>query len=361
MWHNSEGPYQSLGDRYANPCLRKSLIAILLDAGSRGEAVCANCMDVTYRRKVRLDPDVLRAPLSGLLGWEVRRLTTEYQDGGFSGSVYRLRVEGYSPDRAEHRLELILKPERSGHEFAFYRDVLRPLELSFPRIYGVVPWEGRRLLVMEYVPHELLDWNDEHRYRRAVAWLARKDAAIQANLERIAALPYVPPFTAGGPERLAALRCACSEGLAPFLDHSLATALEEGQASFAHLGVLLRQAPLTLVHNDFQMLNLLFGTEAHRGQLYVIDWTFPMIGSVCLDLAKLLLVAPEALAGELVRRYEDARGHELPEAVLRAARVHVGMSLLEWAARALREGQGHAVYTPQLERIAEEVIAYLGQ
>jgi aminoglycoside phosphotransferase (APT) family kinase protein len=296
----------------------------------------------------------LREPLSELLEFEVRGVESKFKGSGFSGGVFRIDVV----DTGGPQRPFILKKVPDSREYDFYRDVLAPYGLDSPEIYGLVESEGHRFLVIEHVPHDDPDWGDPKRYQWAIDWLIRKDRNAGRRLDEIASLSYVRPFEAGhGEERLRPIGEACREGVDRLLDGSFAAVLEANAARVGEWTTLLRRGPQTVTHNDFQLLNVVIGKEEREGELYVIDWTHPSIGSVCIDLATLVQVAPDELQAELIERYRWQAwtdGDDFEE-IFEAARGHVNLSILTWMIDALQEGQTEVVWRPKLKRTIAEL------
>lgn len=312
---------------------------------------CAYDAGMPYRQKSHLDVDALREPLSKLLNWPAEQIILDFQNRGYSGSVFRIAVAG-----AGRRADLLLKGQADPHAADLYKDVLGPLRLNSPRVLGEIPVDGGLRLVMEYVPHDEPDWADPERFRRAVDWLVRKDAISRREFDYLSSLRYLNSFDIGDArERVEAIAL-----LGGFdRDLSLTRQWRQGHGhldgSLEESQQLLREGPQTITHNDFQMFNVLFGTGHRRGELFVVDWTCPAIGSVCIDLATLIRVAPPRLRAELIARYRERVPFEPFEPIFRAAQFHVNLAMLKWMAGAIGEGQDHAVNRALLREIVSEL------
>lgn len=309
-----------------------------------------------YRLQSTLDVPWATRQLSRLLGADLCVRGIELEESGYSGGVYRfiVRPEG------QGRIDFVLKRVPDANVFRFYEDVLAPYDLNSPRMLGTFhKGRGRdreHFIVMEYIPHEEPDWADFAKYRRAVDWLAHRDQLLERHLEQIAELDYIEPFALPPFEAmLARTREAVHDRLDPLLTDSLLRALESAGEQYYRADRALRHGPQTVTHNDFQMLNLLFGTEANSGELYVVDWTYPAIGSVCIDLATLVHVSPPELRQKLIHQYLAARSVPDFPSVFSAAQLHVHLSVLQWIIDALQSGQRHAVHRPKLREIVEQL------
>ncbi|MEM1231909.1 MAG: phosphotransferase [Pseudomonadota bacterium] len=111
----------------------------------------------------------------------------------------------------------------------------------------------------------------------------------------------------------------------------------QGAAFFAALPGLqarMAEAPITLLHGDFRMENVLFGTQANHEPVVIIDWQGPLLGKGMVDVALMLAQSTQSAVrsaheraliaryvGELVKvgvsDYDQAQAwHDYREAVL---------------------------------------------
>ena len=310
-----------------------------------------------YRQKAQLNAEALWEPLSRIIDWEPDEIELGFESSGHSGAVFRVVVSG----RSGWSRHLVLKRDPDPNAWRIYRDILRPCELNSPEMLGVCEIADSQWLVMEYVPHEQPDWADPQRYQRAVDWLLHKDAVANRNLAWLGELEYLEPFEAGDPgRRIEAIARSCNVQLDPSLTNMWRELLERRFNKAEEITPLLRQGPQTITHNDYQMFNILFGESPKQEEMFVIDWTYPAIGSVCVDLASLVHVAPRELRSLLVDRYRRAAPFEPFEPIFDAARAHVNLSVLTWMIEAIAEGQSHAVHQSKLREIVSELQEYFG-
>ena len=81
-------------------------------------------------------------------------------------------------------------------------------------------------------------------------------------------------------------------------------------AAVPRLQERLDAAPRTLVHGDFRMDNLFFGTEPHHYPMTFVDWQGPLRGRGIHDVAYLLCQSTQTPVREaneraLIQRYVD--------------------------------------------------------
>jgi len=93
---------------------------------------------------------------------------------------------------------------------------------------------------------------------------------------------------------------------------------------------LLNQGLLTINHNDLCENNILFGTGKYRGKIYIIDWTCPSIGSICIDLVELVKNTPLDLQSKLIQKYRTQIDFDNFEAIYTATSELNDLSHLSW-------------------------------
>ena len=310
-----------------------------------------------YRLDSTLDVDWASRMISRLLEADVHVRGVAQEPSGYSGGAFRFVVRTESGARTD----LLLKRVPDANVFRFHEDVLAPFALNSPRMLGAFHRENENYnehyVVMEYIPHAEPDWGDFERYRRAVDWLARRDALLERHLDSVASLDYIEPFALPALEPiLDRARRAARAGLDPLISDSLVHSLEDANEWIRRAGRWLFHGPQTVTHNDFQMLNILFATGDRAGELYVVDWTYPAIGSVCIDLATIVHVAPPEFRRKLIHRYLAARPVTDFPSIFAAAQAHVHLSILEWMIDAMESGQRHAIHRPKLREIVEHFL-----
>lgn len=94
----------------------------------------------------------------------------------------------------------------------------------------------------------------------------------------------------------------------------------------------------TILHNDYQMQNILFPTAEGDRALYVIDWSRPRVGSVWMDMAMLLHTAPEEMQDPLVARYRSRVPDAGPAEGLVIARANVDLTVLAVTLTSILQG-----------------------
>lgn len=279
-----------------------------------------------------------------------------FQGHGYSGKVHRLTVR----DSRGLKTDYVVKGVSDDVPYRFYQEILAPWELNSPTMFGVFDGGDSLYLLLEHIPHDQPDWSNPAKYRRTIDWLARKDRIAGQRLASLLARPYLQRFDIGSLERrVEPVREAVRDGIDPLLDARLLRALAHGGAQFRRAARRIRTGPQTVTHNDLQMLNVLFCNDHRRGELFVVDWTQPAVGSVCVDLATLLHVAPAPLRGALRRRYlaHHSDFHDFPE-TFAAAQMHVHLSMLSWMIDAMRTGHRRAVHRTKLREIVTHLMRY---
>lgn len=73
-----------------------------------------------------------------------------------------------------------------------------------------------------------------------------------------------------------------------FIDPEIAAREQQFIAALPQLQSLMDQGPITLLHGDFRMENVLFGTSASHHKVAIIDWQGPLLGRGMVDVALML-------------------------------------------------------------------------
>jgi len=214
---------------------------------------------------------------------------------------------------------LVLKQVPDTAAFAFYTDVLRPLDLDSPRMYGVVEVDGQRFLVMERVP-QLKGIPVEQKLEDGIRWLLKKDHAIRARLRQTAAHLSVTPSArdAAIPGWVAAVE----RGLARRRGLLIAGRLTRLLVDHGHVlreldRVLVTETPLTVSHNDLHPDNLLVSASPRR-RLFVVDW-LPSVDSILIDLVTLVREVKGKTRERLIGQYRSEMDFPGFDRALRAA------------------------------------------
>jgi hypothetical protein len=239
----------------------------------------------------------LQAALGRLLGVETTELRYVSQHGHAS-NVHRVTLAA----RGEAPRELIIKKLDDPTYMAFYRDVLRPLDLNSPAMYGEIASDGEQFAVMEFISHRPTRWHERGDYERSIDWLVMKDRLFAREGERVASLPCIRGNWLIEQDFVGPLERGARAGLHARLGPALISRAQEVLAASA---ASLDAEPHTLCHNDFQLQNVLFAAGCRDDGLFVIDWTWPHVGSRCIDLAMLVHTAPQEMTGQLISRYES--------------------------------------------------------
>ncbi len=95
-----------------------------------------------------------------------------------------------------------------------------------------------------------------------------------------------------------------------FLDPGLASRGAEFMAALPALQAVMDTPPITLLHGDFRMENVFFGTQPQHRPIAIIDWQGPLRGRGMVDVGLMLGQSTQhevrrAHERQLVRRYVD--------------------------------------------------------
>ncbi|MFL5734247.1 MAG: phosphotransferase [Chloroflexia bacterium] len=286
------------------------------------------------------------------------------QESGFTGVVTRIRLDHYIPQegalqslvakfpnaprlvQSTYRTAQAGDPEatrrfyeRCAREVYFYRDIAAHGTAPTPRMYyGAADMEaGRFVLLLEDLAH----------FRGGDALLSSSESEAEAVVRAIApfharwwehptldALKWLPRW--GGDPETAARRYAGNMRLfldrhGPRIPSHVRPLIESLAPNYAKLISTQGSSPLTIVHADLHLDNVLFGPEDSSPEVKIIDWQTVSRGRAGLDLGSFLfgsldITMRRRIEGDLRRLYysllaEDGVKAFTPEDLLRDCRL----------------------------------------
>ena len=226
---------------------------------------------------------------------------------GFTGQIARLRLsydseEDGAPDSLIAKFPATDPTLRAGlnslyaNEMRCYEEVLRQVELSTPRrYYGASDQEaGDHVLLLEDLSDARAGDNvagcTEEDAKLAVREIAKFHAAFWES-RSLDDLDWIPCFDQDGE----AIMERYTQMLDPFLakvgDALPPTLLDVTKrlgGSLLGIRTQLGEPPRTVVHGDYRLDNMFFGTRGVSAPLTVIDWQVPLIGRGVADVAYFL-------------------------------------------------------------------------
>jgi thiamine kinase-like enzyme len=296
------------------------------------------------KQKSTIDTTKIKDELSKILNMEIWQIASEFQHVRYS-DIYKIKVN--------NAYSFILKDiSNTWLDFELYKYILEPYKLDSPKIYGELEIGHNAFIIMEYIPHEPTDWRSEEKYKRAIDWLIKKDSILSENLNKIASFPYIQPFNKTLVTWLEKIQKGVETKTHPSLTYQFFTDIKN---EFHEVISLLKEGKQTICHNDFQMQNVLFGTGERAGEIYVVDWTLPSIGSVCVDLATLVHYAPDDIKPDLLERYRSRMDFNGFEEVFKGAQVYANLFDFSWMVTALIDGKKETINTDRFNYLLREL------
>ena len=125
--------------------------------------------------------DQIAQQLSPFLDFEISQVQSEYQAKGSAGSLFKVSVF----DKDQNERPFMLKRKQDDTDYRLYQQYLEPCHLNSPKEYGYLELDGQRFLVMDYIKHLPINWDDGNGYLKAVQWLIKKDLITWQNLASI--------------------------------------------------------------------------------------------------------------------------------------------------------------------------------
>ena len=295
--------------------------------------------------------------LAPFLDFEITQVQSEDQVEVSAGSLCKVTVF----DQAQNERSFMLKRKHDNTDYRLYQQYLEPYQLNGPKEYGYLELNGQRFLVMDYIKHLPINWDDGNGYLKAVQWLIKKDLITGQNLVSLRNLDCLGKMEFYG----------IQEWLPEFEQwHKDSTGNQQAKAVWRTVHVNqnrineyideLNQAGVqTIVHGDLHMSNILFGEDEANHGLFVIDWTQPHIGSVTKDLASLYDNAPLNLKSELVKIYRQQVDFPHFDELFAKSKVLRDVGYLAWMVGMINEGQKAEIGQNELDRVANSLISSL--
>ncbi len=283
---------------------------------------------------------------------EIVKVRSQLQTTGHTGNVFTLELLA----QAGTLHTVIIKKVATSSSYLFYKEILEPLNLDSPKIHGTVGTDDGLFLVMEYISHKPMSWTDEERFTQAVNWLVKKDSIIHDNFSKVRASTYMKSLSASPHFRYRIDECLdiFSKGVDlnvhPVISsHTLQALRDKKECLYEVARRVSEGGRATVSHYDFQMHNILFGSEDREGSIYVIDWAEPKIDSVCMDLIGLLHCAPEAIRQKLIEMYRSQVDFENFGAIYKQSEFLVDLSEVAWMVEMMINGRKESVDLSALE------------
>lgn len=301
--------------------------------------------------------DDITSQLAQLLGRDIAHLDLEARPEAIPATVYFLSLV----DRDQHRSRLVLKAQEDQSALLLYTHYLKPCDLNSPHYYGYLIVDGQPLLVMDYVHHAPPDWSDPQGYLRAVDWLIKKDQVTAPHLDALRPLAcFGERKYSGVPYWFAQFERWAAADLAPVPRQLCRLVATQQPRIDGALQALTTAAPLTVVHGDLHLSNLLFGVAAEADQLFVLDWTQPHLGSVLTDLVHLVDNAPTAIKAALLTRYRQQIA--VPDFAELFVHAHLirDLGYLAWMADVICDDGPAAIEQAEIDRVMASVGRVLG-
>ncbi|KKT15136.1 MAG: hypothetical protein UV94_C0003G0067 [Parcubacteria group bacterium GW2011_GWC1_43_30] len=288
-----------------------------------------------FKEQGTLDRDLLKHQLSSLIGEELTSVTATYEPTGYTGNVYF--VDTVSKSGSIYKL--VVKRMIDTKEWNLYTDFLKPYNLNSPVHIGKIKLDRHEFLVMERIDSKLKLLDHKVWLKNALNWLIRKDTVCSKDIKKVSKIDPIKQNINTGEGWWPIIEKCVSSKLHPLIDKSLYKKLLGQKEVLAEYNEALQSGIQTVVHNDFQKRNTLIDK---RGVLFVIDWSNPNIGSICIDLAR-LIEANHENARDIRKQYARSINVDHFETLLSMAKFRNTFSIFVWMCKAIIDGQREAV------------------
>ena len=271
-----------------------------------------------------------RKPFSGSSSFTTERIRV-LLDGG---TWLDLFFKDLNPDGLLHEAQLIRKAgmERSRREMLMYRNILAPLNLDTPILYGFrwEPTENLYWLFLENTgPKRLSRLGDFTLWVDAARWVARLHAIAPATIR--AEAHFLPSYDSA---HFAECGRRIEVALGRFgKEHQIIVS----KALDRYYGLLddLCSFPQHLIHGEYFGKNVMIRPEESDKAIAVIDWETAAFGPRCVDLASITAGrwTPEqraTMCRAYIEQYGIETGHRLELDVLARELEQVALYRTLW-------------------------------
>ena len=275
--------------------------------------------------------DYFSDKVSGLLKKRIDSLKIERIKEGFTGKSYRLITSSKRIVETYFLKEIENKPE-----YYFYKNIVFEIGIPTPYIYGVFSLDSKTYMLMEYIESFKTRWNDKQRYLKAIDLLIEKDLLVQNNWKRIKQSKLVSKEVSY--KRMIRDISGIHEGKKLKIHRSydeLSEFLGRNKSRMKYIqNILSNRGKLTLCHNDFHLNNAIFSKTNNR--VYLIDWKDPNIGSIFIDLAKIVNNTPQKFQLDLLKYYKSKVQTKDFEYLYPIAEAYDHLGVLSWAVNVVK-------------------------
>lgn len=282
-------------------------------------------------RERNINHDYLQNSASEFFGERVRFVKIDPIDEGFSDNAYKLSL--IKGDKTE---TYFLKEIEDQKEYLVYSELICPMGIPTPQVYGILTDSSHSFLLMECVDHTKTRWEDARAYFDSLDLLTKKDQLARSNLSVIINSPLVDKGV--DYDRIIRNVSKIGEGKDMGIHGSYRSLSDYLQTSEKKLmfmqHMLSSQGTLTMCHNDFHLNNVIFSSTDTKA--YLIDWTKPSIGSVFIDLAKMVNIAPDKCRRSLIEYYEQRMAPERADELYPLAEAYDHLGVISWAVDAVK-------------------------
>lgn len=269
--------------------------------------------------------------VSKLLGKRINISNFDPTEEGFSDKTYRITVSSNS------FLETyFIKEIKNDLEYLLYKKVVCKIGIPTPHVYGIFSLESKTFMLMEYIKSYKTKWNDKKRYLKAIDLLVKKDLLVKDNWKLITQSKLISKNV--NYQRMIRDISRIHEGKemdihSSYVELSKFLRRNEDKIKYIH-NTLSNKGKLTLCHNDFHLTNVIF--PKNDKDIYLIDWKDPNIGSVFIDLTRIINVAPKFYRRGLINYYKSKVKTKEFEYLYPVAEAYDHLGVLSWVVIAVK-------------------------
>ncbi len=273
-----------------------------------------------------------------VLGLRKRCKISIKQCGGFSKNVYKIKFLNKAK-----KLSVAIK-KLSLDDLFFYKNILEKYKLNAFKLSGSYKEKDDVWIISEWVDSKKID--ETKIYKMMVAWLIKKDKIFTKNHKLVK-----NTFNRGDKWWGMISKNKHSKILPPKMYNKILSL----NKNWHEINLVLKTSPQTICHNDFEPKNTLV---SKNDKFYVFDWSKPSIGSLFIDLARLVNTAPLSLKENIINGYRKNFNTDNFDFLLETARKRDYLSVFAALCNHINNGYKNEVSMKKFIKYANIISCY---
>lgn len=257
---------------------------------------------------------------------------------GFSKKVYKVTLYNKT------KKVLVAVKKSLLNDLLFCKNILEKFNLNSFKLCGSYEEKGGVWIITEWIEYEKI--NKTKTYNLMINWLIKKDKIFTKNHK------LIKDRFNKGEKWWEMIRKNKTTKLLPRNVYNKILRLKK---SWYKINSVLETSPQTLCHNDFEFKNTLV---SKNNSFYVFDWSRPCVGSLFIDLARLINTAPSNLNKKIINIYKKNFKCINFDFYLKTAIMRDHLSVFAALCNHINNGYRNEVDIKKFERYAKIISSY---